>query len=32
MGVRIIVETLGSLVAHSKMGAHKSIIDKPVSY
>ena len=32
MGVRIIVETLGSLVAHGKMGAHKSIIDKPVSY
>jgi hypothetical protein len=28
-GLRIIVEALGSLVAHGKMGAHKHIIDKP---
>ncbi|CAM9153080.1 unnamed protein product [Phaeothamnion confervicola] len=27
-GLRIIVEALGSLVAHGKMGAHKHIIDK----
>jgi agmatinase len=31
-GVRIVVEALGSLVAHGKLGAHKLIIDKPVSY
>lgn len=29
MALRIIVDTLGSLVAHGKMGAHKHIIDKP---
>ncbi|CAM9826845.1 unnamed protein product, partial [Choristocarpus tenellus] len=27
-GLRIIVEALGSLVSHGKMGAHKHIIDK----
>ncbi len=32
LGTRVIVETLGSLVAHSKMGAHKGIIDRPVSF
>jgi agmatinase len=32
MGTRIIVDTLGSLVAHGKLGSHKAIIDKPVSY
>jgi agmatinase len=31
-GTRIIVDTLGSLVAHCKLGAHKALIDKPVSY
>jgi agmatinase len=31
-GVRIIVDTLGSLVAHGKLGAHRSLIDKPVSF
>jgi agmatinase len=31
-GTRIIVDTLGSLVAHGKLGAHKALIDKPVSY
>ncbi len=29
---RVIVDALGTLVAHGKMGAHKSIIDKPVSF
>ena len=31
LGVRVVVEALGSLVAHGKMGSHKAIIDKPVS-
>ena len=31
-GVRVVVEALGSMVAHGKLGAHKAIIDKPVSY
>jgi agmatinase len=31
-GTRVIVDTLGSLVAHGKMGSHRSLIDKPVSY
>jgi agmatinase len=31
MGTRVIVDVLGSLVAHGKMGAHKRHIDKPVS-
>jgi agmatinase len=30
-GVRVIVDALGTLVAHGKMGSHKNIIDKPVS-
>ena len=30
-GTRVIVDVLGSLVAHGKLGAHKAIIDKPVS-
>ena len=29
---RVIVDTLGTMVAHGKMGAHKGIIDKPVSF
>ncbi len=32
LGVRVIVDALGSLVAHGKLGAHKGIIDKPVSF
>jgi agmatinase len=32
LGVRVAVEVMGSLVAHGKMGAHKGIIDKPVSF
>ena len=28
MGLRLIVDVMGSLIAHGKMGAHKSIIDK----
>ena len=32
MGTRIIVDTLGSLVAHGKLGSHKQLIDRPVSY
>jgi agmatinase len=31
-GVRVVVEVLGSLVANNKLGAHKTIIDKPVSF
>jgi agmatinase len=31
-GVRVIVDVLGSLVANGKMGAHKKIIDKPVTF
>ena len=29
MALRIVVDVMGSMVAHGKMGAHKSIIDKP---
>lgn len=32
MAARVIVDVLGSLVAHGKMGAHKHIIDKPVKF
>jgi agmatinase len=32
MGVRVVVEALGSLAAHGKLGSHRSIITKPVSY
>ena len=32
VGVRVVVEVLGALVANGKMGAHKGIIDKPVSF
>jgi agmatinase len=32
VGVRVVVEALGSLVAHGKLGAHKALIDKPVTY
>ena len=32
VGVRVVVEALGSMVAHGKLGTHKAIIDKPVSY
>jgi len=32
VGVRVVVEALGSLVAHGKLGAHKKLIDKPVAY
>ena len=31
-GVRVIVDVLGTLVAHGKMGAHRAIIDKPVQF
>jgi agmatinase len=31
-GVRVIVDVLGALVANGKLGAHKGIIDKPVSF
>jgi agmatinase len=31
-GARVVVEVLGSLVAHGKLGAHKTLIDQPVSY
>jgi agmatinase len=32
VGVRVVVEALGSMVAHGKLGSHKSIINKPVTY
>jgi agmatinase len=32
LGVRIVVEALGSLVAHGKLASHKAMIDKPVTY
>jgi agmatinase len=32
MAARVIVDVLGSLVAHGKMGSHKHIIDKPVKF
>jgi urease accessory protein len=32
LGTRVVVDTLGSLVAHGKLGSQKAIIDKPVSY
>jgi agmatinase len=32
VGVRVVVEALGSMVAHGKLGSHKHLIDKPVSY
>jgi agmatinase len=32
LGVRVVVEVLGSMVAHGKLGKHKSIIDKPVAF
>ena len=31
-GVRVVVDVLGALVAHGKLGAHKKIIDKPVTF
>jgi agmatinase len=32
LGVRVVVEALGALVAHGKLGSHKGIIDKPVAF
>ena len=32
LGVRVVVEVLGAMVANGKLGSHKHIIDKPVSY
>src|SRR6267378_5313941 len=32
MGVRVVVEALGALTAHGKLGSHRSIINKPVTY
>src|SRR3977135_1766093 len=32
VGVRVVVEVLGSLVAHGKPGGHKHLIDNPVTY
>jgi agmatinase len=32
MGVRVVVEALGSLAAHGKLGSHRPIITKPVAY
>jgi agmatinase len=30
--VRVVVEVLGSLLAHGKLGSHRALIDRPVSY
>ncbi|HYG84821.1 MAG TPA: agmatinase family protein [Azospirillum sp.] len=32
LGVRVVVDVLGTLVAHGKMGAHKAIFDKPIQF
>jgi agmatinase len=32
IGVRVVVEALGSMVAHGKLGGHRKIINKPVAY
>jgi agmatinase len=32
LGVRVVVEALGALVAHGRLGSHKGIIDKPVAF
>src|SRR5207344_3268317 len=32
VGVRVVVEALGAMVAHGKLGSHKHLIDKPVTY
>jgi agmatinase len=32
LGVRVVVEVLGSLVVHGRLGGHKALIDKPVAY
>ena len=32
LATRVIVDVLGTMVAHGKLGAHRGIIDKPVSY
>ncbi|MGQ9368715.1 agmatinase family protein [Azospirillum sp. ST 5-10] len=32
LGVRVVVDVLGTLVAHGKMGAHKAVFDKPVEF
>jgi agmatinase len=32
VGVRVVVEALGSLVAHGKLGAQKALIDRPITY
>ena len=31
-GLRVVVDVLGSVVAHNKLGAHKDHIDKPVEF
>ena len=32
LATRVVVDALGTLVSHGKLGAHKGIIDQPVSY
>jgi agmatinase len=32
LGLRVVVEALGSMVAHGSLGKHKAIIDRPVKY
>jgi agmatinase len=32
VGVRVVVETLGAMAAHGKLGSHKHLIDKPATY
>ena len=32
MALRLMVDVLGSMVAHGKLGSHKHIIDKPITF
>jgi agmatinase len=32
LGLRVVVETLGAMVAHGTLGKHKSIIDRPAAF
>ena len=32
LGVRVVVEALGAMVAHGKLGSHKALIDQPVAF
>lgn len=32
LGLRVVVETLGAMVAHGTLGKHKALVDKPVAF